>query len=702
MANLTVNNFNDFNSSVSFADELRRYKDPSNIRDSVDVTEAISQNKTTQDLVDSVNFADDLRKLKTPNQINQGVNNANISVKSYATTAEIEVLEPEETGQRVENQERANAQYVLAAAGYVAQAGDITAANGRVWKYTPNEVINIESIKELDSVVLSEKAQYRVKSFYPNATVGGGDFSYSATEDKANHNGITIIDPLRATAWDGTSGGLSTLFTAGTGSGCFVRNDKVNLPLESAGLIADWNGSTGTDNTTAFNQLLSIETVKVIEGNGDDYYFGTATNNVAQHTVTRDLIIDWRGSSIIINSVSGAAGVGTAFIAFVDCKAKMHNYTFDDLDFEFTSTSRGVIPVLIKSSTQSTSGHRIGPCHIERGQSVLSCISDDPNTHRASDVKLVGPCSGGNVYYGVNLAANGDNFTGELSLVETLRAMFIYNIKNFDLKCACETSRASSGFINISNYPQWRSTDNINASVTVNSLAGPLLIATVSNAPENDGVGTIAGVNISLKLNELGGAFTTSSNVVQIRSFDSTAATMADGTAEIDRINIELDSPLELSNPIGVITSSPNYGGLSLKGANANYTGLSDFHILNGENVVRSLTGDTTVAIVETELKYLISPASGPQQVRLKVDVSAQESSAFFGQNSAIESFNVIGFASGGSFTILTAESQGQTKTGVSNPVISISSNNGKMQTSVSGFNSNSGGQITVTSRALQ
>ena len=69
MTKLTVNTFNDLDSSINFADELRRYKDPSNIRDSVNVTEAISQDKTTQDLVDSVNFADDLRKLKTPNQI---------------------------------------------------------------------------------------------------------------------------------------------------------------------------------------------------------------------------------------------------------------------------------------------------------------------------------------------------------------------------------------------------------------------------------------------------------------------------------------------------------------------------------------------------------------------------------------------------------------------------------------------------------
>ena len=56
------------------------------------------------------------------------------NVKSFATTAELQATTPLKTGQRAENRERANAQYVLAPAGYVAQAGDITAANGRVWE----------------------------------------------------------------------------------------------------------------------------------------------------------------------------------------------------------------------------------------------------------------------------------------------------------------------------------------------------------------------------------------------------------------------------------------------------------------------------------------------------------------------------------------------------------------------------------------
>ena len=90
----------------------------------------------------SVNFANELRQLKTPNEIFEGVTKANNTVISFPTTSDMENLSINgedlssliSTGQRAENQERANAQYVLAAAGYVAQAGDITAANGRVWE----------------------------------------------------------------------------------------------------------------------------------------------------------------------------------------------------------------------------------------------------------------------------------------------------------------------------------------------------------------------------------------------------------------------------------------------------------------------------------------------------------------------------------------------------------------------------------------
>jgi hypothetical protein len=56
------------------------------------------------------------------------------SVVSYPDTASLQTSRPTKTGQRAENRERANAQYILAPSGYTAKPGDIVAANGRVWE----------------------------------------------------------------------------------------------------------------------------------------------------------------------------------------------------------------------------------------------------------------------------------------------------------------------------------------------------------------------------------------------------------------------------------------------------------------------------------------------------------------------------------------------------------------------------------------
>jgi hypothetical protein len=80
--------------------------------------------------------------------IKRRINIGGNSVISYEDTASLQSSRPNKTGQRAENRERANAQYVLAASGYTALAGDITAANGRVWQliggsYNQSLTVNI-------------------------------------------------------------------------------------------------------------------------------------------------------------------------------------------------------------------------------------------------------------------------------------------------------------------------------------------------------------------------------------------------------------------------------------------------------------------------------------------------------------------------------------------------------------------------------
>lgn len=72
-------------------------------------------------------------------------------VVSYATTSELQSSRPNKTGQRAENRERANAQYTLAADGYTALPGDVTAANGRVWALQRDNIVKLSQMGAVTS-----------------------------------------------------------------------------------------------------------------------------------------------------------------------------------------------------------------------------------------------------------------------------------------------------------------------------------------------------------------------------------------------------------------------------------------------------------------------------------------------------------------------------------------------------------------------
>jgi hypothetical protein len=82
-----------------------------------------------------------------------------------------------------------------------------------------------------------------IPSFHAGANKGGGLFKYSSAENRANHNGITIIDPTNTadlSVWDATE--QAAWFAAGTGSGCWLRVYD--------GLISvHWAGAKGDDAT---------------------------------------------------------------------------------------------------------------------------------------------------------------------------------------------------------------------------------------------------------------------------------------------------------------------------------------------------------------------------------------------------------------------------------------------------------------------
>lgn len=104
-------------------------------------------------------------------------------IASFATTAEIEATTPTDTGARIENRERANAQYVLREEGYTALPGDLTAANGRVW--------------ELQGVAGPSNPYFYAAHFGASSTVDSSGVLQSALDRLSGGGTLAITDKYR-------------------------------------------------------------------------------------------------------------------------------------------------------------------------------------------------------------------------------------------------------------------------------------------------------------------------------------------------------------------------------------------------------------------------------------------------------------------------------------------------------------------------
>ncbi len=127
----------------------------------------------------------------------------------------------------------------------------------------------VSHLKQLGDSPKINGRKYRVNGFYENTSLGGGIFIYDSSKDKATHNGGTILDPLRLSAWSGSFSDLNTLYTAGTGLGCFIKQDEL-LTVDSFGGVSSEVGvidtiltkmeSLGITTITINNRLYKVDT----------------------------------------------------------------------------------------------------------------------------------------------------------------------------------------------------------------------------------------------------------------------------------------------------------------------------------------------------------------------------------------------------------------------------------------------------------
>jgi len=177
--------------------------------------------------------------------------------------------------------------------------------------------LTADSIKDLPTSVNDGDTVF-VKSYHSDVEGGGGVFVYDSTADKATHNGGTIIDTdvVFPTDWSDTTQ-QTTWFTAGTGTGCWIRkyDGAVNVK---------WFGAKGdgtTDDTLAIQKVMdNYSTIFIPNGTFKAEGLNNSVNkHVEIHGESQDAVIQNitdHGTILTVGDPSDSWGAGGSIKIF--------------------------------------------------------------------------------------------------------------------------------------------------------------------------------------------------------------------------------------------------------------------------------------------------------------------------------------------------------------------------------------------------
>lgn len=210
--------------------------------------------------------------------------------ENFATAADLAACTWCEDGDNSTCVERANAQYVLAASGYTALAGDITAANGRVWALQIDGWMNIECFGAKQSVDSTSEIQ---------AAFDRAEFVYAIGFDY-RYTQLTVSSSLK---FIGAGKKKTRLRTTN------LVDDKILVTANGSNsvIFADMElGTIGTQTGGAYIRFDSASTqlqCPVVSGcNFISPYTGIYLANAAQFKISGNYFVTYINAGVVIEN----------------------------------------------------------------------------------------------------------------------------------------------------------------------------------------------------------------------------------------------------------------------------------------------------------------------------------------------------------------------------------------------------------------